>query len=152
VLPAAHGSIADSRPNKTYVPNGLAQTVVRSGDTVHIGGRFSRIGPRTGPGVELTLAGTEKDGMPEVTGGNGIIQAVAPDGTGGSFGGQFRHVGGIARRNIAHIRADHSVDPAFGPNPNDDVQAIVVSGSVVYFSGLFTALGGLTHNRREIKR
>lgn len=147
-LPGLHASISDSRPEKTHVTDGLVQAIARHGDTIYIGGRFTRIGPRTGPGVEFALDGTQKAGLPEVTGSNGIIQAVAPDGSGGWYiAGQFTHVGGLPRSNIAHIRADYTVDPTFAPNANDRIQAMAVSGSTVYVAGLFTSIGGVTRNR-----
>jgi trimeric autotransporter adhesin len=144
----ARGSVADSQPNRTFVTNGPVQAVVRSGDTIYIGGRFNRVGPRTGPGVEFALDGSQNTGLPEVTGGGGTVQAVASDGSGGWYiGGLFTHVGGVARNNIAHIRRDHSVDPAFDPNANDGIHALAVSGSTVYAAGLFTSIGGQTRNR-----
>ena len=137
-----------TRPGNTFVTNGNVQAVVRSGDTIYIGGLFNRVGPRTGPGVELALDGSQIAGLPEVSGGDGTLQAVASDGSGGWYiGGLFTHVGGVARNNIAHIRADHSVDPAFDPNANDGIHALAVSGSTVYAAGLFTSIGGQTRNR-----
>ena len=145
----ARVSVADfSRPGDTFVTNGNVQAVVRSGDTIYIGGLFNRVGPRTGPAVELALDGSQIAGLPEVSGGDGTLQAVASDGSGGWYiGGLFTHVGGVARNNIAHIRADHSVDPAFDPNANDGIHALAVSGSTVYAAGLFTSIGGQTRNR-----
>jgi hypothetical protein len=144
----AFGSLADSRPDNTWVTNGLVQAVVRSGDTIYIGGAFDRVGPRTGPGLEFALDGSQNAGLPEVSGGGGRVQAVASDGSGGWYiGGLFTHVGGVARNNIAHIRGDHSVDPAFNPNANDAISGLAVSGSTVYAAGLFTSIGGQTRNR-----
>ena len=135
--------------------DGLVQAIVRTGDTIYIGGRFSRLGPRTGPGVEFALDGSQNAGVPEVSGAGGMVNgsggavlAVASDGSGGWYiGGLFTHVGGVPRRNIAHIRADHSVDPAFAPDANDGVHALAMSGSTVYAAGLFTSIGGQTRNR-----
>jgi hypothetical protein len=75
------------------------------------------------------------------------LSAVAADGSGGWYvGGLFTHVGGVPRTNLAHIRADHSVDPSFNPNVNDAVHTLAVSGSTVYVAGLFTSIGGQTRN------
>ena len=144
------GSAVDSQvPDNTYVTDGLVNAVVRSGDRVYIGGRFGRIGPRTGPGVELALDGSQEPGLPEVSGGTDTVNAVASDGSGGWYiGGLFTHVGGVARKNIAHIRADHSVDPAFDPNANGTVDAMVqsIDGTTVYIGGSFTSVGGQSRN------
>src|SRR5450432_514658 len=144
------GSAIDSQvPNNTYVTDGLVNAVLRSGNRVYIGGRFGRIGPRTGPGVEFALDGSQDAGLPEVSGGTDTVNAVASDGSGGWYiGGLFTHVGGIARRNIAHIRADLSVDPAFDPHANDAIHALAVSvdGLTVYAGGIFTSIGGQTRH------
>ncbi len=157
-LHAMPASAADlgSRPDTTYVANGPVQAVARAGDTIYIGGRFDRVGPRTGPGVEVALDGSRNPGLPEiagagpssVVGSGGWLSAVAPDGSGGWFvGGLFTHVGGVPRTNLAHIRADHSVDPSFSPYVNDAVQTLAVSGTTVYAAGLFTSIGGQPRNR-----
>jgi hypothetical protein len=144
------GSAIDRQvPDNTYVTDGLVNAVVRSGNRVYIGGRFGRIGPRTGPGVEFALDGSQNPGLPEVSGGTDTVNAVASDGSGGWYiGGLFTHVGGVARNNIAHIRADHSVDPAFDPNANNAIHALAVSvdGTIVYIGGSFTSVGGQPRN------
>lgn len=155
-VPQASGADPPSRPDDTFVTNGPVNAVVRAGDTIYIGGRFDRVGPRTGPGVEVGLDGSENPGMPEVSGAGptslfgagGSVTAVAPDGSGGWFiGGLFTHVGGVPRTNLAHIRADGSVDPSFAPDVNDAVRSLAVSGTTVYAAGSFTSIGGQTRNR-----
>ena len=69
ILPGnARGSLADSIPDRTFVTNGPVQAIARSGDTIYIGGRFDRVGPRTGPGVEVALDGSQNPGLPEISG------------------------------------------------------------------------------------
>ena len=142
-------------PNRTFVTNGPVRADRALGDTIYIGGRFDRVGPRTGPGVEVALDGSQNPGLPEISGAGpssivgsgGGLSAVAADGSGGWYiGGLFTHVGGVPRTNLAHIRADHSVDPSFNPYVNDAVHTLAVSGSTVYVAGLFTSIGGQTRN------
>jgi len=144
-------TVLSSRADDTAVPNGPIQSIVRSGDTIYLGGRFDRVGPRTGPGVELGPDGTQHAGLPEIAGAGpaaivgsgGDVSAVAADGVGGWFvAGLFSHVGGVARTNLVHLRADHSVAPEFAPVFDDSISAIAVSGSTVYVAGLFTTVDG----------
>jgi trimeric autotransporter adhesin len=140
---------SSQRPTDAYVTDGAVNAVARSGNTIYIGGGFSRVGPRTGPGLEFALNGTQNLGLPEVSGGDLGLQAVVSDGVDGWYiAGVFAHVGGVARSNIAHIRADHSVDPAFAPKVNGAVTSLVLSadGSTVYAVGYFTAVGGRLRN------
>ena len=87
--------------------------------------------------------------MPRVAGGfpsivPGVFATVS-DGVGGWYiGGSFTSVGGLSRNGLAHIRADKTVDPAWDPNLNGQVQTIAVSGSTVYFGGQFTTVNGST--------
>ncbi len=150
----ADGNLS-SVPDRAVVTNGPVQAIVRAGDTIYIGGQFNRVGPRTGPGVEVALDGTQNSGLPEIagagpsslSGSGGGLNAVAADGSGGWYiGGLFTHVGGIPRTNLAHIRADHSVDPNFNPYVNDAVRSIAVYGSTVYAAGKFTSIGGQPRN------
>lgn len=142
-------------PDRTYVTDGDVHAVVRVGDTIYIGGLFSRVGPRTGPGVEVALDGSPNATFPEISGagptlvagtGSGL-RAVAADGAGGWYiGGRFSHVGGVARTNLAHILADDSVDPNFNPLLDGVVEALAISGSTVYVAGLFSSIDGQTRN------
>ena len=145
-----------SRPDTMPVTNGPVFAVARAGDTIYIGGRFDRVGPRTGPGVEVGLDGVRNARLPEISGagpssflGSGsYLSAVAPDGAGGWYvGGLFSHVGGVPRTNLAHIRSDGSVDPAFAPQLNDAVSSLVVAGSTIYVAGRFTSIAGQPRNR-----
>ena len=72
----------------------------------------------------------------------GVVNAAVPDGLGGWYiGGSFTSVGGVARANIAHIRADNSVD-TWGPNPNNSVNCLAMNGSSLVVGGVFSTIGG----------
>jgi trimeric autotransporter adhesin len=154
--PAAAGAAVPSTPATTYGTNGGVDAVARLGDTIYLGGSFSQVGLATGGGAALTVAnGEPSDGradraMPPVSGSSHQVEVVAPDGSGGWYiGGNFTHVGGLVRNNIAHILPDKSVDPNFDPNANDGVYGLAVSGSTVYVSGYFNgtnSIGGANRN------
>jgi len=147
VAASPDAAVVASRPHRTFVTNGPVYAVVRSADTIFIGGRFTQVARRSGFGVEIATDGTQAMEQPEVLGGEGLVQAVAPDGSGGWYiGGLFTHVGGVARNNIAHISADKSVAPSFDPDARGGTHALAVSGSKVYAGGLFTSIGGQTRN------
>src|SRR5512140_2320816 len=73
------------------VVNSVVNAMVRSGNTLYLGGGFTRIGPASGGGVPLdSTSGAPLAGFPKVA---GIVQAVVPDGAGGWFiGGAFTSV------------------------------------------------------------
>ena len=126
---------------ETCVTNGPVLAIARTASTVYIGGEFSYVGPYTGGFVPISASTGQPVGVfPRV---NGFVYACVPDGAGGWFiGGEFTKVGGVGRNNIAHIRADGSVDTAWNPNADGGVSALAVSGTTLYAGGWFTAIGG----------
>jgi hypothetical protein len=122
------------------MPDGPVYTSVLRGTTLYIGGAFDRMSPITGGGAVLDQAtGLALQQTPRVHGG---IGAIANDGLGGWFvGGAFDSVGGVPRRNLAHIRADMSVAD-WNPAPDASVSALARSGPTLYVSGEFTSIGG----------
>lgn len=105
----------------------------------------SLVGPReahAGPSVLLPCV---------VTDGN--VAALAPDGSGGYYiGGRFSKVGGVVRHNLAHVRANGTVDLAFDPGARkipdpwreERVDALVLSPDrgILYVGGRFNVIGG----------
>jgi hypothetical protein len=147
------GAAPSDTPNDTWVANGNVLAIAPTKDTTYIAGSFSEVGPRTGPGVGINGSGTSTD-LPEVSGGGGTnpsdfctVRAVISDGAGGYYiGGNFTHVGGVPRRNLAHILATGEVDPTFAPNVNDTVESLALSASTLYAGGRFTEVGGEPHS------
>jgi len=140
------GHAQSSTPREeTCVTDGAVWAIARTANTVYIGGDFTYVGPYTGGFVPISAAtGRAVAVFPKV---NGSVYACVPDGAGGWFiGGELTKIGGVARNNIAHIRADGSVDTAWNPNANDRVYALAVSGTIVYAGGEFTTIGGQSRN------
>jgi hypothetical protein len=64
------------------------------------------------------------------------------DGVGGYFiGGNFGAIGGVERRNLAHILADGSL-AAWCPDPDAEVDALALGSGTLYVAGGFRAIGG----------
>ncbi len=145
--PGAGGVDLRGTPSRTFVTDGAVDAIVPTSTAIYIGGSFTSVGPRTGPGVGINVWTANSRGLPEVFGGKDLVQAVASDGSGGFYiGGQFNHVGNLPRRNLAHILPNGKVDPSFKPNPDDEVDAIAVSGQTVYVGGYFTSIGARSRN------
>ncbi len=128
-----------------YVTNGQVNTQVVRDGVLYVGGSFSQVGAVTGAGLPMdSTTGLPDPGFPRVT---GIVYAVESDGAGGWFiGGQFTSVDGVARSNLAHVLADHSVDP-WNPGTNGAVRAMALSGSQLFVGGDFTVLGSTSRTR-----
>lgn len=137
------GSLS-STPDATYVTDGSVEATARAGSTIYIGGDFSEVGPRTGPfaAIDSSTAKPQAN-LPEVSGGQALVAAIAADGTGGWYlGGDFTHVGGVARHNLAHILANGSVDSSFNPGANGEVFTLLFFGGALDVGGTFTSIAG----------
>jgi len=129
----------------TWMTDGQVNAIVRSSDTVYIGGFFSHVGSNTGHGVPIdSLNGQPVATFPMV---KGDVRVSISDGSGGWYiGGDFTEVGGEARNRIAHILANGAVDPSWNPDANNTVRAFAISGSTIYVGGMFSSIGGQTRN------
>ena len=134
-----------SAPRETWVPDGDVKAVAISGQTAFVGGNFGRIAPYTGGSVRIdATTAAAKSPWPQVT---GTVHAVKPDGSGGWYlGGEFAAVDGVARQNLAHVRADGTLDPGWTASVNGVVRALAVNGSSVIAGGTFSVANGVARD------
>lgn len=148
LLPQA--GLATDATHTLWITNGNVYSVARQGDTVYIGGDFTRVGQNFG---QLIVAKNETSGtsldyeFPRFRGGS--VYAVAPDGGGGWYvGGDFTSISDSERSHdiarLGHIRADRTVDTAFKPTPDNTVHALAFDNtrSKLYVGGSFLAING----------
>jgi hypothetical protein len=141
-------------PDSGYVTNGEVKAIAHVGSITYIGGAFTEVGPATGPGVAINSEGAESGGdkgWARIWGSGGSISAVASDGSGGYYiGGSFSEVAGHAAENLAHIKSNGEVDTGWLPKANNTVNALAVSGEIVYAGGIFTVIGTNSAARNRI--
>jgi trimeric autotransporter adhesin len=132
---------------KFWKTDGPVHAILATYGTVYLGGQFSYVGQDTGgAGVVDASTGKTQKGFPKV---NGPVYTAAPDGSGGWFiGGSSNSVGGVLRSNLAHIKADQTLDLKWNPDPNGSNTAILVTTDAVYVGGSFSRIGGAARNRR----
>jgi uncharacterized delta-60 repeat protein len=131
-----------------------------------LGGFFTTVAPNGGaPAARNYIARVNADGTLDTTfdpNTNGTVNSVAAqaDGKvllGGSFTTLSPNSGAaVTRNNIARVNTDGTLDTAFDPNANDQVNSIAVqSNGKILFGGQFTAVtpnGGATVTRDRIAR
>jgi hypothetical protein len=76
---------------------------------------------------------TSIDALPST----GSVQAIAVAADGVFVGGQFSHVNGASRANIAKLTPSGTLDPVFAGSTNGAVSRIALAGSNVYIGGTF---------------
>lgn len=78
--------------------------------------------------------------------GGGIYQIIN-NGDGTYFiCGNFSHINGLERRGLAKVSLDGTVYD-WNPNTNASVEWMGIIGSVMYFGGSFTTVGGVARNK-----
>jgi hypothetical protein len=140
-------------PDETWQTNGKVYSIVRHGDYVYVGGKFTRVVSPTGESFGATnlarfFADTgvgDKSWTPKVTGPDMTkvnVYALAAAGENIWVGGKFEAVDNVARRNLAAVSADtgavdSNVDSLVGTATASGVRAMIASSTKVYIGGGF---------------
>jgi hypothetical protein len=136
--PRADAQVVDST---LWSVDGTVYAMARDGNTLYVGGSFSRAASGE-MGNLIPVDATTGDAPADFPKTDGSVSVVAPDGDGGWFvGGTFTTIGGATRANVARINADLSI-ASWNPGTDGTVTFIKRSGANVYLSGGFTTVGG----------
>lgn len=140
-------------PDDTWQAKGRVFALAKSGDTIFLGGKFTKLlGPSgnpkpaalnvaalnmtTGapvPGFAASVTNTVASGAAEVR-----ALAVSNDGSTLYLGGKFDTVNGELHKNLAAVStADGSLIPGFQVDANKPVNALLTGTGLVYFGGDF---------------
>lgn len=96
--------------------------------------------------AKVNCVAVAADGSCSVT---GVVYAVTQVGDRTYIGGRFTSVNGAPRANVAAVRADGTLDPAWTPSTNGVVYALAPSsdGSRIFLGGGFTTVDGQSRSR-----
>jgi glucose/arabinose dehydrogenase len=114
---------------------------VEANGMLYVGGYFSQIGPRTGAFAAVSPAtGTPAKPFPYF---GGTVSCAVPDGQGGVYvGGTFITSGSVATTNLAHLRLDQTLDPAFTFTIDGGVAALATYNNQLVVGGTFGQVNG----------
>jgi uncharacterized repeat protein (TIGR01451 family) len=121
--------------------------MVRFGNTLYVGGNFSKLGghARTHVGAIDLATGQVVDWAPVILSSSSfVVMALAVTDTGVYIGGNFYSVNGVARRHLAAVDAGNASLLPFDPQPDGDIWSLLSTEGVVYAGGRFTNIGGQT--------
>jgi Secretion system C-terminal sorting domain len=123
---------------------GQVNSIVVAGNTAYLGGHFAQCGFSTGYGVAVDTGTADADHyFPKFFNApGGWVSCAVSDSQGGWYiGGAFTSVNGQPHKNLAHIRADKTVDP-WDPAPDVYVTALYFTGTRLYVGGVFDSIAG----------
>ncbi|MCU1421232.1 MAG: domain containing protein, partial [Microbacteriaceae bacterium] len=143
---------ADSLP--TAQINGVVWDQEIIGNTVYVGGNFTKARPAGSPAGSNEVARTDLMAYNLQTGVmtsfapvlNGEVRALdsSPDGSKLYAVGIFTSVNGVTKnRIVAFDTATGAIDPAFNASSNAGLYAVTANASTVFFSGNLTQANGV---------
>lgn len=138
-LAASDGAAQAWDPDLSPAVNGTGRAVAVDGGRIIVGGEFAAAGGE----VRTYAAAVDSDGYLDdwSVAIDDEVKAIAVGHGRVYLGGHFDRVGGESRLKIAAVGTDGATVAGWNPDPNsggDVVNAIAISGDVVYFGGSFT--------------
>ncbi|MBA3286527.1 MAG: hypothetical protein H0U21_00695 [Acidimicrobiia bacterium] len=143
--------------NQPRVMDGRIYSLDTRGNSVVVGGTFTRIRPGASGSAEINQARLFKfdvsTGQIDLTFRptiNGEVEGVrySPDGTSLFVAGSFTSINGTTRNRVAKLNAvTGAVDPTFNPNVNNTVKDLDLSNGRVVIGGKFRFVGNQTRER-----
>ncbi|WP_116449776.1 PKD domain-containing protein [Blastococcus litoris] len=156
--PTTPTSVAADRLPTVQI-NGVVWQSVVVGDTVYVGGKFTRARPAgAAPGVnevvrnnmlafDINTGELITSFAPDLN-GQVLGMAASPDGSRIYVGGDFTTANGQSRNRVAaYDTATGALVSTFRPSVSGQVRAIAATNSTVYLGGAFTAVGGVARKR-----
>jgi hypothetical protein len=130
----------------TMDANDSVEAIDSDGTYLYVGGPFSLVGgqPRQGLGrIVLSTGALDPTWVPSLTGTTRNVRTFAFSGGYVYVGGWFTEINGQARSNLARLSlVTGAVDPAFNPDPDQTVTALLSRGSNLYVGGWMSRIGG----------
>lgn len=129
----------------------ILATLLKVGNILYIGGGFSQLNGTTRNNIAAfnLTTNTLTSWNPN---SNGYVYSFAAAGSTIYAGGNFTTIGGQARQKIAALDATTGLASSWNPNVATGaglVSSIIVNGSSIYFSGLFSNVGSGIPTRRH---
>jgi hypothetical protein len=156
LVPVAEAAPIAFSPNPVHgwSTNGPVWAVLTVGNTVYVGGDFTRV---TGPGGSPTVSRSHLAAFDRTTGAvingfssdvNGVVRELVSDGTRLYVGGTFSTVKSTSRQNVAAVDlTSGAVATGFIANTNSGVYALGLAGDRLYVGGAFSTIGSSSRNR-----
>lgn len=138
-------------PRATASFNDVVFAVAAAGNTIYVGGAFTRATDATGTVIRNHVAAVDANtGQLRAWNPNadGAVRALAVAGDDVYLGGAFAGVGGVAVPRIAKVSAaTGNVRRGFVHRMSGTVRALVVDGGAVYAGGSFGSVDGQSRSR-----
>ena len=106
----------------------------------YIGGDFTSVGKQ--PRTNIAQVAGDMTVTAWTPQANGVVRALAVNGSNVIVGGDFDLIGGMTRVSIAALDATTGGATSWDPHADNTVSCLALSGSTVYVGGAFGTIGG----------
>jgi Domain of unknown function (DUF5122) beta-propeller len=141
---------ADPAATTPHVLNGRVYAIVQIGDTVYVGGSFTKVQAPEGGQIryrqrlfafDATTGAISSTWKPRA---NDSVYSLVADGTSIWAGGAFTSINDVPAPRLAKLDSSGTLDPAFagGVSAGTRVNDLALSGSVLIAAGQFTHING----------
>jgi hypothetical protein len=160
IVPVEAKALPSETPDNTWHVNGPVWALARYGNTIFLGGKFTRLRERPVgvaggrvrtvrnlAAINANTGGPAKVKVPRFAGTGSIVYALTVADGKLWIGGRFTSAGGERRHNIASINAESGSLRSFSPRVNRIVWALADDGTKVYAGGMFDRVNGKVRKR-----
>ncbi|MDX2284814.1 MAG: T9SS type A sorting domain-containing protein [Bacteroidia bacterium] len=130
-------------------PNATVYVLLKSGNTLYVGGSFTQIGGQSVSRV-AAIDATTGQLLPDWTSNpaapNSTVYALLLDGSDLYVGGSFTQLGGQPRNYLGAVDAATGALRTFNPAPNSTVYAMQKIGTALYIGGSFSQIASQNRN------
>ena len=128
-------------------PNTTVRALVRSGDTLYVGGDFTQISSHSIQRIAALDASTGQiisawQNNSLATGANNSVRSLVLGGGVLYAGGAFTQFNGQSRSYVASVNPANGGVLGFNPTLNSTVEALAYTGSTLYLGGSFSQVNG----------
>jgi hypothetical protein len=145
------GASVSSSPRRTAGFNDRVRVAVVSGNTIYVGGHFTRATDLNGQVVTrnrvAAVNATTGALLPWNPNANRAVYTLAVAGGTVYLGGDFSTVGGASRSRLAAVDGGSGAVLAWNHRADDRVRALAASSTRLYAGGDFTGIDGTTRTR-----
>jgi hypothetical protein len=146
-------------PDPTWMTNGKVYALAQDGDTLYIGGAFTRLLPPGGSSlspiavsnlaaIRVSTGEPIAGWAPSVADTGAKVLALAVRGGSVYVGGSFTAIDGMAVQNLAKVdTATGAVDTSFAPTVQGAVFTLLASDSRLYAGGVLGKVDGISRGK-----
>ena len=151
---SASAAVVQPHVTQSWQTNGRVTSMKIVGNIAYIGGKFTSVRPTGAVAGSGEVVRNHAAAINVATGAllqwnpnaNGVVQAIAVNGTTVYLGGSFTQVGGKAHPRLAAVNPTTGVvNASWKPSADAQVMTLTLNSGILYVGGQFTTVNTASH-------